>query len=197
VVAAFLLVALSFTFSQTSFAALIAGLAVLVWMRFGLRGAALAGGLAVATVAVMAIVGVPSDDSIKRERDDLGEASSGRSELVTGGVELFGDKPVAGWGAGSFGVSFRREIKPLEKPVSHTEPITVAAEQGVIGLIPYAAVVVLSVLLMLRPWPPPNTARVGVAACYLALLVHSLGYAGFAIDPATWALLALGLALRE
>ena len=37
-----------------------------------------------------------------------------------------------------------------------------------------------------------DPARAGVAACYAALLVHSLGYAGFAIDPATWALLALG-----
>ncbi len=196
-VAAFLLVALSFTFSQTSFAALIGGLAVLVWIRFGLRGAALAGGLIVAAVAVMAAVGVPSDDSIQRERDDLGEASSGRGELISGGIDLFGEKPVAGWGAGSFGVSFRREIKPLEKPVSHTEPVTVAAEQGVIGLIPYAAVVLLSVLLMVRPWPREDPARAGIAACYLALLVHSLGYAGFAIDPATWALLALGLSLRE
>jgi putative inorganic carbon (hco3(-)) transporter len=196
-VATFLLVALAFTFSQTSFAALIAGLAALVWMRFGFRGAALAGGLVIATVAVMAFVGVPSDDSIQRERDDLGEASSGRTGLISGGIELFGEKPVAGWGAGSFGVSYRREIKPLEKPVSHTEPVTVAAEQGVIGLIPYAAVVLLSVLLMVRPWPREDPARAGVAACYLALLVHSLGYAGFAIDPATWALLALGLALRE
>jgi putative inorganic carbon (hco3(-)) transporter len=196
-VAAFLLLALAFTFSQTSFAALIGGLAALVWMRFGLRGAALASGLVIATVGVMAAVGVPSDDSITRERDDLGEASSGRSGLISGGIELFGEKPVAGWGAGSFGVSYRREIERLEKPVSHTEPVTVAAEQGVIGLLPYAAVVLLSVFLMLRPWPQENAARAGIAACYLALLVHSLGYAGFAIDPATWALLALGLALRE
>ena len=55
----------------------------------------------------------------------------------------------------------------------------------------------LSLFLFARPWPAGNPARAGVAACYAALLVHSLGYAGFAIDPATWALLALGLALRE
>ena len=66
-----------------------------------------------------------------------------------------------------------------------------------LGLLPYGAVLLFSVLVMVRPWPAPDPARAGVAACYAALLVHSLGYAGFAIDPATWALLALGLALRR
>jgi hypothetical protein len=198
VVAAFLLVALAFTFSQTSFAALIAGLGVLICLRFGLRGAGLAGGLVIAAVATMALVGVPSDESIERERDDLGEASSGRTSLISGGIDLFEEKPLAGWGSGAFGVSFRREVDAtIEKPVSHAEPVTVAAEQGSLGLVPYAAVIVLSVLVMVRPWPAIDPARAGVAACYAALLVHSLGYAGFAIDPITWALLALGLALRE
>jgi len=31
----------------------------------------------------------------------------------------------------------------------------------------------------------------------VAMLVHSLSYAGFAGDPATWALLGLGVALRR
>ncbi len=197
-VAAFLLIALAFTFSLTSFAALIAGLAVLVWLRFGLRGAALAGGLVVAGVAGLALVGSPGDDSIKRERTDLGEKSSGREGLISGGFDLFEKEPVIGQGSGAFAISFRRESEErIEKPVSHTEPITVAAEQGVIGLVPYAAILVFSILLMARPWPDLSPARAGAAACYAALLMHSLGYAGFAIDPATWALLALGLALRE
>ena len=195
--AALLLVGLSITFSQTSFAALIAGLALLVWLRLGVRGVALAGGLVLAAMATMALVGVPSDDSIERERSELGEASSGRTGLISGGIELFEERPVAGWGSGAFAVSFRREIDRIDKPVSHTEPVTVAAEQGAVGLLPYAAVLLLSVVVMVRPWPSLDPARAGVAACYGALLVHSLGYAGFAIDPATWALLAMGLALRE
>ena len=39
-------------------------------------------------------------------------------------------------------------------------------------------------------------ARAAVAACMVAMIVHSIGYAGFAIDPATWALLALGVGLH-
>ena len=197
IAAALLLAALGLTFSQTSFAALIGALALLVWFRLGRRGLAIAGGLLVTAAAVAALAGPQSDDSIERARPDLGEVSSGRTGLISGGIELFEMKPVAGWGAGAFGISFRREIpRAPEKPVSHMEPVTVAAEQGVIGLIPYAAVVVLSLLLFLRPWPS-EAARAGAAACYVALLIHTLGYAGFLIDPATWALLALGLTLRE
>jgi O-antigen ligase len=197
-VAALLLAALAVTFSQTSFAALIAGLAFLTWVRFGFRGAALAGALVLATIGAMAVVGVPSDEGIERERDDLGEVSSGRTGLVSGGIDLFEMKPVTGWGSGAFGVSFRREIdRSIQKPVSHTEPVTVAAEQGVVGLVPYAAVLILSALVMVRPWPSGDAARAGVAACYAALLIHTLGYAGFLIDPITWALLALAMTLRE
>jgi hypothetical protein len=52
-------------------------------------------------------------------------------------------------------------------------------------------------LVLLRPWPARSPARAGVAAAFFALFVHSVGYAGFASDPATWGLVALGFALRE
>lgn len=196
-VAATLLGALALTFSQTSFAALLAGLAVLVWLRLGARGLAIAGAVTATGLAALAFVNVPSDESVQRDRDDLAEKSSGRTGLISGGINLFADEPVIGQGAGAFAIAFRQKEERIEKPVSHTEPVTVAAEQGLLGLAPYAAVLLLSTAVMLRPWPRADAARAGVAACYVALLVHSLGYAGFATDPATWALLALGLALRE
>ena len=196
-IAAFLLLALAFTFSQTSFAALIAGLALLVWIRLGARGLAIAAGALLVAAAVAAVAGPANDETIERERTDIGEQTSGRTGLISGGIDLFEDKPIAGWGSGGFAISFRREIPHSpEKPVSHFEPATVAAEQGILGLVPYAAVVVLSLLLFLRPWPR-DPARAGVAAAYVAVLIHTLGYAGFLIDPATWALLALGMTLRE
>ena len=34
--------------------------------------------------------------------------------------------------------------------------------------------------------------RIGVAAAFIALLVHTIGYAAYLTDPLTWALLALG-----
>ena len=193
-----LLTALSFTYSQTSFAALVAGLGVLVWFRLGTRGLVAAVAAGAIAIGVVAAVGGPTqDESVDRGRDDLAEESSGRTDLISGGIDLFADAPIVGQGSGSFAASYRQKIEKTKRPISHTEPVTVAAEQGVIGLLPYVAILALSVLVIFRPWPASNSARAGVAAAYVALLVHSLGYAGFAIDPATWALIALGLALRE
>ena len=42
-----------------------------------------------------------------------------------------------------------------------------------------------------------SAAAAATAACFVAMVVHSLGYAGFTTDPATWALLGVGLALRS
>ena len=38
-------------------------------------------------------------------------------------------------------------------------------------------------------------ARIALAAAFAALLVHTIGYAGYLTDPLTWALLAIGGAL--
>ena len=198
VAAAVMLAALTITYSQTSFAALAVGLGLLVWFRFGARGFALAAALAVASACVVLVAGGPSaDESVDKDRTDLAETSSGRTNLISGGIDLFEDAPLAGQGSGSFTTAYRREVEEVRKPVSHTEPITVAAEQGLIGLVPYFAVLALAGMVLFRPWPSRHVVRAGVAAAFAALFVHSLGYAGFAIDPAMWALLALGLALRE
>ena len=66
-----------------------------------------------------------------------------------------------------------------------------------IGLTLYVALlVVLARSPARRRGPGHSLARAAVAACFVALLVDSFGYTGFAIDPAMWALLALGIALR-
>ncbi|MDQ3573281.1 MAG: O-antigen ligase family protein [Actinomycetota bacterium] len=195
--AAVILVALSLTYSQTSFAALAPALGLLAWLRFGRRGLAGAAALLAAGLVALVLIEVPADTTVDRDRADLAEISSGRTSLISGGIDLFRDEPVVGQGPGGFAISFRRKIEEIERPISHNEPVTVAAEQGLLGLVPYGAVLLLSGFVMFRPWPAGDPARAGVAACYLALVVHSLGYAGFAIDPATWALLGLGMALRE
>lgn len=193
--AAVLLTALAFTFSITSFASLLAGLGVLLWVRLGRRGLLTGAALVVAGLGVFALAGSPADSGLGAQRD-LAEATAGRSDLISGGVELFERRPIVGHGSGSFAVSFRREIEMIARPVSHSEPVTVAAEQGLVGLVPYAALLVLAVLAMVRPWPARSDVRAGIVACFAALLVHSLGYAGFFIDPATWALLALAVVAR-
>jgi O-antigen ligase len=117
-------------------------------------------------------------------------------DLVKGGVRLWGRRPVWGWGSGSFGAAFSTHIERAKTTVSHTEPVTVAAEQGGIGLIVYLALVVLA-LAVLFTGASATAATAATAACFVAMVVHSLGYAAFTIDPATWALLGLGVALRR
>jgi hypothetical protein len=42
-----------------------------------------------------------------------------------------------------------------------------------------------------------TAARAAVLAAFVALLVHTMSYAGFYEDPITWVLLALGAALAR
>ncbi|MGH2950695.1 MAG: O-antigen ligase family protein, partial [Solirubrobacterales bacterium] len=148
---------------------------------------------AVAAAALLITGGTPSSD-IQSDRG----FDSGRSDLIEGGLELAEERPLAGYGAGSFGAAFVAEIDPQARSaISHSEPITVAAEQGAIGVVVYAGLLLIAFVTVLGRGAGTSLPRTATAACFVAMFVHSLGYAGFAIDPATWALLGLGIALRR
>jgi O-antigen ligase len=88
--------------------------------------------------------------------DRLNIDTSGRANLVSGGIHLFAQRPVYGYGSGSFPKAYRVHVQTKKAPVSvsHTEPITVAAEQGLVGLVAYAALVLTALWTMaaaLRP----------------------------------------------
>jgi len=185
------------SFSQSSFAALLAGLAVLAALRWSWRWTLAAVAAAVAVAAAIVVL-FPSAINL-----DLGssksadKATSGRLDLIEGGGRLFADRPVLGWGSGSFSTVYRREENVSSEratTASHTIPVTVAAEQGVIGLAVYLALLVAALARLFagaRDWP----LRAYVAAAFVALLVHTMLYAAFLEDPLTWALLAIGTAL--
>jgi O-antigen ligase len=180
------------TFSQSSFAALLAGLVVLAALRWSVKWTAI---VAVAgVVATMLIVTLAGSFSFDRINID----TSGRANLVSGGIHLFTQRPVYGYGSGSFPKAYRQHVETRKAPVSisHTEPITIAAEQGLVGLALYAALVVVALSTMatglLRR---PSVARTAVLATFVALLVHTMAYAGFFEDPITWVLLAVGASL--
>ena len=186
------LIGLAFSFSITSFGALLAGLGIVAVLRWGWRGAAVTAALGGVGLAVLLVAGGTPTSDIQSDRS----IDSGRTSLIEGGLELANDRPLAGWGSGSFGAVFYERIEPARTTVSHSEPITVAAEQGAIGVAVYLAVVISALLTLLGGGASRSLSRSAVAACFVAMLVHSLGYAGFVIDPATWALLGLGIALR-
>jgi O-antigen ligase len=186
------LVGLVLSYSITSFVALIAGLATIALLRWGARGLATAGALtAVALVALLIAGGTPTSDIESDRSIDAGHAS-----LLRGGIELAGNRPLAGYGSGAFGVAFYDNIEQARTTASHSEPVTVAAEQGAVGVVVYAALLVTALFTLLGDRAGASLARTAIAACFVTLLVHSFGYTGFLSDPATWALLALGIALR-
>ena len=95
---------------------------------------------------------------------------------------------------------------------THTEPITIAAEQGLVGIFLYLALLGTALWTMtaglgasmpgLGRAPPaagdPAIGRAAVLAMFVALIVHTLAYAGFYEDPITWVVLAMAgsLAIR-
>jgi O-antigen ligase len=185
------------TLSQSSFAALLVGLAVLGGMRWSARRAVALAGVAVA-VGVAVVLLAPG-----ALRLDLGSsasadaATSGRYQLVSGGARLFAERPLQGWGSGAFAREYRRaEDVSAERATSasHTIPVTVAAEQGVPGLLLYLALVACALWRLFRR-AGASPARAGVAAAFAALLAHTMLYAAFLEDPMTWTLLAVGTAL--
>src|SRR3954452_6632970 len=185
------------TFSQSSFAALLAGLAVLAALRWDARRTAAIAG-AVLLCGVVFVVAAPG--ALKLDLSSSGgadKATSGRADLIKGGVRLFGDRPVLGYGSGSYARQYRRhEDASAQKAVSasHTIPVTVAAEQGIAGLALYLLIVVAA-LLRLFAGARGSPARAYVAAAFAGLLVHTMLYAAFLEDPVTWALLGVGCAL--
>jgi O-antigen ligase len=185
------------TLSQSSFVALLAGLLVLGALRWKPRRALYAAAGA-AAIGIVLVVAFPNTVGIDlRSGDRIDDTTSGRYGLVSGGVGLATAKPVLGWGAGSFSTQFRRrENASAEKAVSasHTIPVTVAAEQGVVGLGVYLALLVAALVRLLRG-AAARPARAAVAAAFLALVLHTWLYAAFLEDPLAWALLAVGTAL--
>lgn len=175
------------TYSQSSYIALLCGLAALAAVRWSARWTA-------AALAVLALAALAAGDI---DPSRLNVETSGRANLVSGGLKLFADRPVQGYGSGSFQAAYRERRENKDAPVtaSHTEPVTVLAEQGLIGLAAYLALLAAALAAMgagVRAGPP---ARAAVLAAFVALLVHTLAYAGFYEDPIAWVLLALGASL--
>jgi len=183
------------TYSQSSFVALLAGLAVLAALKWSVKWTAIAVGvLAIGGVLVILLAGGASKLSPNRINVDL----SGRGNLISGGAHLFAQRPVYGYGSGSFPRAYREHVRTKKAPVSvsHTEPVTVAAEQGVVGLAAYFALLVTALWTMASGLQRRlSVARIAVFATFVALLVHTMAYAGFYEDPIAWVLLALGASL--
>ena len=185
---AFLFVGLFYSYSQSSFVALfVVTFAVAVVggdrrTRIVLLACALVATLAAAGVAGAAIGGRSAKD-----------VTSGRSRLVDGHARRVPGAPGRG--------SRRRRPAARElgdrpegitepERVAH-EPLTVLAELGVIGFALYLWLLAATVWALVLVSRTDRTFAVGLGAVLLALVVHSLLYAGFFEDPLTWGVIGL------
>jgi O-antigen ligase len=191
------------SFSQSSFVALGAGIVVAASVVWGRRAMVALVALGLVTCAVLFAVPQLRGDLVGKSRSGVNRVTSGRANLVSQGIRIALDHPVAGVGAGGFSHEYarRRGItgKDPKRVASHTTPVTVAAEEGIVGLGLLVWLVVAALLATLRGLGNGFTSRVALATgiVLLAIAVHSLFYASFFEDPMTWALLGLvGLSAR-
>ncbi|MBD0338117.1 MAG: O-antigen ligase family protein [Thermoleophilia bacterium] len=184
---------LVFSFSQSSFGALIAGVLALGAIAWGRKAV-----LALAVVAaVLLAVGFAAESVRSELRRDVDRVTSGRYDLVRNGVRIAADRPASGVGLGSFEVAYAEHTgltgDEPRQAASHTTPVTVAAETGLPGLLLFAWLVAVPLVLGFRRASRSFAGRVSliVALAVLAIGVHSLFYSAFFEDPMTWG--ALGL----
>jgi O-antigen ligase len=188
---------LLFSYSQSSFAALIVAVAVAAVVVWGRRA-----GLAVALVVIVAgglSLASPHVRStfVRHSKQGLNAGTGGRAGLVSTGLRIAARNPVFGVGVGGFRQAYaaRTHLKGKEpkKAASHTTAVTVAAESGVVGLVLFAWLVLAALGAAFR-WVGrsfEHAAMLAVALAFVAILVHSFAYADFFEDPTTWALLGL------
>ena len=178
-----------FSYSQSSMAALFVVtlvLAVVAGTR-NLRLVAALTALLVLLGATGVVLASIQDHSARRFTSD-------RSRRVELTLKVFRDHPVEGVGLGGQPVASQARSEQGGSPtrfVSHTTPLTVAAELGIIGLVAYFALLggAAWVIERVRRIDPPL--GLGLGAVLLALFVHSLAYSGFFEDPVTWLAIAI------
>src|SRR5215208_6874770 len=127
--------------------------------------------------------------------ESLNRITSDRTNRVEDAVRVIEKHPLVGVGIGGQPRASRRlanSQRPTPNFVSHTTPLTVFAELGVIGLALYAWLLVAGtwLILQVRRLDEPLGLALGVA--FLGLFVHALFYSGFLEDPLTW--LVIGIA---
>ena len=127
----------------------------------------------------------------------LRRLTSGRSHLASITFDVFADHPLVGVGVGSQPLAAQNKSASsasTKKDTSHTTPLTVAAELGILGIAAYLAWLAGAYVTLRRTWKRDPTIGLSLAAVFAVLLVHSLAYSGFFEDPITWGSLALAAA---
>ncbi len=194
---------LAVTFSRSSAIMLTAALFVLALRAFGVKRTLLV------TAAGVVLIGGPAmifKESVREKFtsvDALVGSSEGRFRLAEGGVDLWRTSPVHGVGLGAFAERYEETFPERDRNrtrvfISHTAPVTVLTELGIIGFGFFVLMCVGAVAALWRASRPNDEnglAAWTALAILFGIFLHSLLYSALFEDPYAWALLGLGSAL--
>lgn len=190
-------IGLLLSFSQSSFAALVAGVIAAALFTWRWRAAI------PLTIAAVLVAGLGLATPQLRSRlfdkthGGLNSITSMRTKLVVNGIRIAVHHPLVGVGVGGFNHAYGDLTgihgQKLSKVASHTTPVTVAAENGAAGLALYVWLLAVALVVAFQRAGPSFSGRVQLV-CAIALgsiAVHSFFYASFFEDPMVWGFLAI------
>ena len=183
---------LYFSYSQTSFVSLFCGVLVVALLAGDRLTRRVVGGVSAALVLAAGVVVLAEGGG-----DSARQVTSDRLPLLQVTWPVYAAHPVVGVGIGSQPLMSRKEEdahRQKSKNVSHTTPLTVAAELGTIGLIAYLVFLTALGRAILEAWRRYRPLGLALAGCLTALVVQSLFYGGFFEDPFVWGIAGVAAA---
>jgi O-Antigen ligase len=187
-----LVIGLYFSYSQTSFVSLFCAVLVVTLIAGDRLTRRVVIGTSAALVLAAGILVIAEGGG-----DSARQVTSDRLPLLQVTWPVYAAHPVVGVGIGSQPLMSRREEdarRQKSKNVSHTTPLTVAAELGTIGFLAYVAFLAALGRALLDTWTRHRALALALAGCVTALVVQSLFYGGFFEDPFVWGIAGVAAA---
>ena len=191
-IVAFLFAGLYFSYSQSSFVALF-----VVAFAFAVLGSGRRLRIVFVCCALAAAFAAAGFAAAAVEGQSAKEVTSGRSRLVEITLDAFMINPAIGVGIGGQPLASAEENgrRTSRRSASHTTPLTVLAELGVVGFALYAWLLGAAAWALVLVTRHRRLLGLGLAAVLSVLFVHSLFYAGFFEEPLMWGVLGMAAAV--
>ena len=183
---------LYFSYSQSSMATLFVVVLAVAVAAGGRRAR-----IAVVVAAAVTLLAGAAVAVASLEHHSARRATSGRTFRIKAAARVWEHHPLVGAGIGAQPRASERLSPRYARPahfVSHTTPLTVAAELGLVGVALYVALIAAAFRAIELIRRRDTALGLALGLSLLALLVHSLFYSGFFEDPLTWFVLAVAAA---
>ena len=194
--ALFLFAGIVVSYSQSTMVALAAGIALVTFLvadRHARR-------LMAVTAGILLVAGALAFGGLLAAGWDSERVTSGRTTLVSETWDAFAAKPIAGVGIASQPAASRDLTggpRSARRHVSHTAPLTVSAELGILGLGLYLTLLAGAFVAFRRVRRLDPPLGLSLLGAFVVLFVHSLFYGVFFDDPLVWAILGIAAAALQ